>query len=171
MNQNDATMRAMAEIDRRKAENNRRNAELDRIRDVLGTLSPKQSACFRELSPSQILLFHDLLLGKTNGRTTHIPTRIVKGKVSAGTRAERGTLVEAVQRVIENEDGIITSTQVLSALNNEGFNFANENPIAGVSAVLTKLCKREVIQMIRKGRGAIPTQYRKEAHQRARATA
>ena len=134
----------MAEIDRRKA-------DLDRVRERLETLSP-----------SQIALMRELLIG--SGRASAGPVQRAKCNVSASGRVGRGTLIQTVQRVIEHRD-LITSTAVLSDLNKEGFKFANENPIAAVSAVLSKLHKRGRLIMIRKGKGAIPTQFRKAGNQ------
>jgi len=150
----------MAEIGRRKL-------DLDRVEEVIATLSPRQAALFCELSPNQISLMRELLAV----RASHPGVHILK-KTSMTAPPKRGTLIQAIQRVIERHD-VITSTAALSDLNNEGFEFANENPIAGVSAVLTKLCKRGVLIMTRKGTGAIPTQFRKAGHhsQKAKATA
>jgi hypothetical protein len=145
---------AVAKIDRRKA-------DLDYVREILGSASPDQIALLREY-----------LVGDTNGRAARAPVQIIKRNVSLMGRSGRGTLIEAVQRVIVHQD-TITSTAVLSDLQKEGFRFANENPIAAVSAVLSKLHKRGKLVMVRKGKGAIPTEFRKAGThtQRAKATA
>lgn len=160
MDRKDATIlarEAVAKIDRRRA-------DLDYVREVLGASSPDQIALLREL-----------LTGNANGHAmprAPAPVQIPRRNVSVVGRSGRGTLIEAVQRVMEHHD-VITSTAVLSDLNKEGFTFANENPIAGVSAVLSKLCKRGLLVMAQKGKGAIPTQFRKAVHrsQRAKASA
>jgi hypothetical protein len=143
----------------------RRKAALIRVETIVTNANPQDLEVLRHLlatcSSYEIALLREILLHDSDATEIHGEEQGDEIQPSSPNSAANGeTLVKHVEDAIKRFD-VITSTAILGYLKQRGVKFANQKPVAGVSAVLRKLEERGRLITVEKGSSHTPTVFRK----------